>query len=52
MSSDGRMTQSRVDTLSALNLAEVAVGGGPPTEDRRAVARICLSVAAQNRTFG
>ncbi len=50
VASDGRMTQSRVDTLAAMAAAEAAVAG-PPTHDRRTVARICLSLAAQNRTF-
>ena len=49
---DGRVTQSRVDTQSALRLAAECVGGGPAAaagSARRAAARVCLSLAAQNR---
>lgn len=45
-----KYTQTRLDILSALVLAETTVAG-PPTRDRMLVTKLALAFAAQNRTF-
>ena len=47
---DRKYTQSRLDILSALILAETAIVGAP-TNERKLVAEIALSFASQGKTF-
>jgi len=49
--SERKDTQSKLDILSALILAETTIAMGPTTKDRKLVTEIALSFASQAKTF-
>ena len=46
-----KYTQSKLDILSALILAETTIAMGPTTKERKLVTEIALSFASQAKTF-